>query len=290
MPPFAHRDLSNRPAALGFNAKVVAALALGIVALMLAIAASSASAADPIEGIWTYNGGKVGIQPQGEGKFTGTVVEQTKVKFAQCYHLPGEEMWTDITPQPDGSYWGFHQWFFETAECIPNKTLGLTAWRIIKKGNTPVLHVCFSEPGSSSQPMIAPDGTASGDTYGCLELARVSDLPELSPSEFGHVVELPSTGSCVKRSKMRIRLRDPKNDPLKKVVVKLDGGKIHRVAKLKRHGSTVTATLNLKGVSTGSFTVTVKLTTVLGDHLSGKRTYHGCSGKLAGPHVHLTHG
>ncbi|MGA8746084.1 MAG: hypothetical protein WB507_09490 [Solirubrobacterales bacterium] len=289
MPRFTHRSLGNRTAPQGPDPRVIAPFLVGILVFLLGVGASSASASDPIEGIWSYNGGKVGIQSQGSGKFTGTVVEQTKVKFAQCYHLPGEQMWTSITPQPDGSYWGFHQWFFETSECVPNPTLGLTAWRVLKESNgTPQLKVCFSEPGSSSQPMIASSGAASGDTYGCRELAQVSSLPEIS--SFGHYVELPSTGACVKRRKLRIRLHDPKNDPLKTVAVRLDGGTVHRLAKLKRHGSTVTATLSLQGIAVSSFTVTVKATTVLGDHLSGKRTYHSCSGKLLGPHVHPTHG
>jgi hypothetical protein len=92
-------------------------------------------------------------------------------------------------------------------------------------------------------------------------------------------VTLPSNKTCFGHSRLRIHIRDPKNDPIKKVVVKLKSGTIHRTAKLKRHAKTVTATLSLRGLSGESFTVTVRLTTVLGDHLSGKRTYVSCAKK-----------
>jgi hypothetical protein len=86
---------------------------------------------------------------------------------------------------------------------------------------------------------------------------------------------------------MRIHMHDPNNDPLKKVVVKLKSGKTHRTASVKRHGTHVVATLNLRGLSGASFTVTVHLTTVLGAHLSGKRTYNKCATKpLHPPKVH----
>ena len=74
-------------------------------------------------------------------------------------------------------------------------------------------------------------------------------------------------------------MRDPKNDPLKKIAVTLDSGKVHRIAKVMRHSGTAVATLSLKGLPTGSFTVTTRLTTVLGDHLSRKRKYRICARK-----------
>lgn len=289
MPLCTRKSLSNRLAARGRpNAKGIAMLAIGMAALVLALGAST-SAAAPIEGIWTFNGGKVGIQSQGEGKFVGTVVEPTK--FSQCYHPTGEKMWTGMAPQPGGSYWGFHQWYFATEACVLNPTLGLAAWRVLQTSSgARFLRVCLSEPGSSSQPMIGPEGTATDDTYGCVDSALVSALPGITPTEVSHDLQLPSGGPCVKHSTMRIRLHDPKNDPIEKVVVRLRGGKIHRTAKVKRHGSTVTATLNLTGLSSDKFTVSVRVTTVLGDHLSRKRIFHGCSKILLPPHLHLPHG
>jgi hypothetical protein len=250
--------------------------------------AGTASATAPIEGIWSFNGGKVGIQAQGDGTFVGTVVAPTK--FSQCFHPVGEQMWTGIAPQADGSYWGFHQWYFASEACVPNPNLGLTAWRVLRTATgARFLRVCFSEPGSSSQPTIAPDGTSAHATYGCVDSGLISPLPVVKPGQFGEYVTLPGNKTCFGRLRMRIRLVDPKNDPIKNVLVTLHSGKVVRKAKLRRHGRTVTATVSLKGLPAGSFTVVVKVTTILGNHLAGRRTYHRCAKRLAPPHPHHLH-
>ncbi len=192
--------------------------------------------------------------------------------------------------QPDGSYWGLHQWFFATEACIANPVLGPTAWRVLQTSDgSRFLRACFSEPGSNSQPTIAPDGSSANATFGCVDSALIAPLPTVKPGQFEKYVTLPSNKTCFGHSLMRIRLRDPKNDPLKKVVVTLRGGKVHRKARLKRHRGTVTATLDLRGLSANSFTVTVRLTTVLGDHLSGKRIYRRCATELRPQHPHRRH-
>lgn len=245
------------------------------VAAVLALGTASASADSPAEGVWSFNGGKVAIQPEG-GVLTGIVVAPTK--FSQCTHPTAERMWTEMRRQSDGSYWGLHQWFFATDECIANPTLGPAVWRVLEtpKGER-FLRACFSEPGSGLQPTIAPDGTTAGATFGCVDSALVASLETLSSAQFSRYVTLPSNRTCIGRSKLRIRMHDPKNDPLQEVVVTLVAGKIHRRAKLKEHGKSVTATLDLAGLSAGRFTVKVRLTTVLGEHLSGKRTYVRCA-------------
>lgn len=248
-----------------------------VASVVLAASAGPASAADPIEGIWSFNGGQIGVQGRSDGSFVGTVVSPTKL--GQCFHPVGEQIWSDMRLQSDGSYWGLHQWYIGTTECSQIPTLGLTAWRILRSaGGSRFLRVCFSEPGSKSQPTIAADGTPANATLGCTDSALVSSLPVVGSAQFGRYVKFPASGSCFSNSTMRIRMHDPKSDPLKKVVVKLKSGKVHRTAKLKRSGPKITATLNLKGLTADKFTVTVRLTTVLGSHLSGKRTYTLCSG------------
>ena len=239
--------------------------------MIFAAGASSASASASIEGIWSFNGGKVGIKQQPNGTFLGTVVAPTK--FAQCTHEVGEQMWTEMTLQPDGSYWGLHQWFFESENCAKNPNLGPTAWRVLPgSGGSHFLRACFSVPGGE-QPTIAPSGESAHVSYECVNSALISPLPEVSTT-------LPGNKSCVPRRRFRIHLRGPQNDPLKKIVVTLKSGKIHRAAKVfKRHDGSAVATLSLKGLSMNSFTVTIRLTTVLGDHLLRKRTYSICSRK-----------
>ena len=243
---------------------------------LLALGPGTAGAATPIEGIWSFNGGEVAVQGQDDGTFAGTVVAPTK--FSQCYHPVGEQMWTQMRLQADGSYFGLHQWYFATADCVPNPALGLTAWRVLQAPDgSRFLRVCFSAPGSTSQPVIATNGTNSGATFGCSDSARISALPTIKQSEADRYLVLPASGNCIARRKMKIRIHDPAGDPFEKVLVTLRSGRVHRRAKLKRYAHRIVATLGLRGLPSPSFTVAVRTTTLLGSSLTSKRTYRVCS-------------
>jgi hypothetical protein len=238
--------------------------------------ASSAAASSPIEGVWSFNGGRIAIQPLGREGFVGTVVAQTA--FAQCPHPVGEQMWTNLRVQSDGSYWGLHQWYFE-GTCAANPQLGLTAWRVIDAhGGSRFLRVCFSSPGSS-QPMIAANGTSAHVSYGCVDSALVAPLPGGATLNFARSVTLPSAKRCLSRRKFKIHLRDPADDPLKQVAITLAGRRIS----VERHANRIAATVSLQGLPKGVFTVRIRALTVLGHTLSGHRTYHTCIAKLR-PH------
>jgi hypothetical protein len=241
---------------------------------------SSAAAGSPIEGVWSFNGGRVAIQPLARGVFVGTVVAQTA--FAQCPHPVGEQMWTDLRVQPDGSYWGLHQWYFE-GTCAANPQLGLTAWRVINtSGGSRFLRVCFSSPGSA-QPTIATDGTSAHVSYGCVDSALIAPLPGAAGVlAFSRAVTLPSAKRCYSRRRFKIHLHDPADDPLRRVTITLAG---HRIA-VERHGKRIAATISLKGLPKGRFTVKIRALTVLGHTLAGSRTYHTCVSK-AQSHTHV---
>lgn len=243
---------------------------LCVVAAVPAVAAASASAESSIEGVWSFNGGAVAIQPQAGGTFTGTVLETTT--FDECPHQVGELMWTHIAPQADGSYWGFHQWFFGESGCEPNKKLGRTAWRVLPAGTGKVLRVCLSAPGSRSQPTIEPDGASAGATFGCVDSALVSALPVATTTDF------LDTGSsaCIPADKLRIPIRNPKADPLAKVTVILRGGGIRRVARVKPRPKSFIAVVKLGRITAPTVRATVRLTTVLGAHLKHRRVYRRC--------------
>lgn len=245
-------------------------------ASVLALSAATARAAEPIEGIWSFNGGQVAVQSDAEGNLTGTVVAPTK--FSECTHPVGERVWTSMERQPDGSYWGLHQWYFDTPACPVNPTLGLTAWRVLEDaGGAKFLRVCFSEPGSSSQPTIAPDGTAAGATFGCSDSALVSPLPPaLSEAEAARYIKLPGSGSCVGRRRLKVRLSSPADDPFAKAEVSLSSGGTKRRAKLSWMTGAVVATLRLRGLTATAFEVAVHAETVLGHQLEAKRTYRRC--------------
>lgn len=250
---------------------VVAATAL----LLLAVA--SASASSSIEGVWAFESGQIAIETQ-NGKLEGVVVQETK--FKECVHGVAQHIWTELTPQPDGSYWGKHQWYFEGCEI--NTELGRAAFRVLEASDgSKYLLVCLSYPGASEpQPTIAPDGTSEHATYGCIKSTLTSSLPTTTTTTTkttGEIerLSLPSANKCLSARLFKIHLVEPKYDPFKTVVVTIKGKKVKTV----RQGNYFVATINLKNFKKGKFTVAISATTVLGHHLSGKRTYHTCAKK-----------
>lgn len=244
---------------------------VALVATVLLATAGIAGAADPLEGVWSFNGGQVAITGNADGTLTGTVVAPTT--FSECTHPVGEQVWTDITPQPDGSYWGNHQWYYEG--CAPNPTLGRTAFRVLSSTEGSRLEVCFSEPGSTSQPTIPADGIGTGATYGCSNSAFTSPLP--TQAGLAAALQPPAPRGCLStKSKLRLKLREPQSDPFSKLSVRLRSGTVVRRAGLAHRPGTVVAMLNLRGLTKPTFSVSVYAETVLGHHLKKKRRYLLC--------------
>jgi hypothetical protein len=264
--------------------RVLLAAALAGLLLPGSVAASASSSSE-IEGVWSFNGGAVDIVAIPGGKFEGIVTVQTQ--FASCPHRVEEHMWTDITPQPDGSYWGLHQWFHGAPACDKNTNLGPTAWRVVREANgSRFLRVCFSDPGGS-QPTISANGapkeaseyTAHHVSYGCVSSGLIAPLPVVqgtsgaSPTASVEHLTLPRAHQCLRPAGfLKIRLREPKYDPFKSVTILFKG---HRLATVRK-GNYVVAKLNLERVKTGSFTLKIHATTVLGHKLTTKRTYRIC--------------
>ncbi len=252
-----------------------AALCIAAIAALFTLGVGSAHASSPIVGVWSFSGGKVAIQAEDDGTFTGRVVAPTQ--FAECPHPVGEEMWTQIKLQPDGSYWGGHQWFFSMAECMPNPVPGPTAWRVIGDSTSRFLRVCFSEPGSGAQPTIAANGTSTNATFGCIDSARISSLPKLSPTALSKYIHLPRGKSCLGSKKLRIHLHDPENDPFLTIDISMKSGTVHRKATVRRHRHNAIAVLSLLDLPRSTFTVSIKVKTVLGHKLSLRRKYRTCN-------------
>jgi hypothetical protein len=262
------------------------ALLAAVLAGLLLPGAATAAVNSEIEGVWSFNGGAVDIVPIPGGKFEGIVTVQTQ--FANCPHTVEEHMWTDITPQPDGSYWGLHQWFHGAPQCAKNTTLGPTAWRVMHEANgARSLRVCFSDPGTT-QPTIAANGAPLGPaeyaahhvTYGCVSSELVAPLPGTGttgsgPTAKGGVegIQLFKANQCLRPGLFKFRLNEPKYDPFKTVTVTFQG---HKVPVVRKTGYIIVK-LNLKRVKKRSFTVKVTATTVLGHKLTTKRTYRICA-------------
>jgi hypothetical protein len=236
--------------------------------IALAVAAASADAESPLEGVWSFNGGRVAIQAEPDGSLTGTVLSPTR--FAECPHEIGERMWTDIRLQPDGSYWGSHQWFYDDSGCKPNPTLGATAWRVLSAGAGRYLRVCLSGPGES-QPTIGAAGESADATFGCVDSARVSALPVASESEFFSGPQV-----CIAGNRLRVKIRNPKGNPVAQVTVAVKGGGIRKNFRLRPHPKSFVANLDITPIVAPTVRATVRLQTVLGAHLRQRRVYRRC--------------
>jgi hypothetical protein len=251
-------------------------LAIAATILLLTVGVATAMAASSIEGIWSFNGGQIAIESAGNGKFKGIVVQPTT--FATCTHPDGQEIWKEITPQADGSYWGFHQWYksdAETGACVENPVLGPTAWRVFSEPNgARYLRVCLSNPGTA-QPSIPPGSPGVGASYGCTSSELTAALANSAVGSFKEVVSLPPAKKCFSGREFNIHIHDSKYDPFKTVVVTLRG----QTLKVIHRGHTYIATVNLKGLPPGAFTVKIKAMTYRGNALSGHRTYHTCARK-----------
>jgi hypothetical protein len=290
---------ASRSLLIGLVTAILIAVGIGV-----ASAGASSSSSSGIEGVWEFSGGQIAIQQTSPGTFTGTVVVPTK--FAECTHPVEQKIWTEMKLQPDGSYWGLHQWYQGYPACNLDPTLGKTAWRLLSGANgTYYLRVCLSAPSNNLQPTIAADGApyepseyaAYHVTYGCFKSELTAPLPTTSGTTStgtdtgksgvaGSKESLtfsPSNKKCLSLRLFKIHLLEPQYDPLKTVSITIGGRKIASSHK----GDYVVAAIDLKGLPKGAFTIKIKAVTVLGNHLSDSRTYHTCAKKKLKPHNKL---
>ncbi len=243
-----------------------------LVAVGVALGAPAvASAAADIEGVWSFNGGQIAVKANADGALTGWVIRPTV--FDQCPHVVGERVWTAITPQPDGSYWGKHQWF-NAASCAYIDR-GNTAYRVLTQPNQPdqrLLRVCFSPPENpESQPQIAPDGSDTDTLRYCRDSDLISNLPTTKPT-ITAVASLPPARRSCRSSRLRLRLREPQGDALKKVLISVNG---RRARSLNARHATGIQTLTHVPRRRVKLRITAR--TVLGRTIKGQRTYRACT-------------
>jgi len=276
-----------------------------VAAVLTCVGAASAGATPSIEGVWSFEHGAIDVVQAAGGGYEGIVSEPTV--FSSCTHEDGEKIWTAMTEQAAGYYWGKHEWFL--GNCKPNPVLGPTAWRILTEpSGSYYLRVCFSNPGSGQQPEIDADGgpkepteySTHHVTYGCVKSELITPSLPTAPGEspsggsgssgssgapgssgksgvagIKESLELPSATQCLSGRQFKIHLPNPKYDPFKSVTITLHGRKLAT----KRKGNYVLATVNLRGLHKGAFTLKIDATTILGHHLTATRTYHTCAKK-----------
>jgi hypothetical protein len=256
------------------------ALRAALLALALTLAAAApaaAQAADPIEAVWEFTGGQVAIDRQSDGSFLGTVIRETR--FAECPHVVGERMWTEVRLQPDGQYFGRHQWF-NTPECTYKEPRGNIALRVLRRPDGAVfLRVCFASPDNQDkQPTIAEDGTSANTDVECDDSSFVSAQPSTAPKLADFVSGLPAQtppGRCASRRRFPIRLKEPPGDAIAanpKPKVTRNGKRIPVVFRAGRWRSVI----DLRGLRRGRYTFKITARTVRGRTISGSRRYRTC--------------
>jgi hypothetical protein len=246
--------------------------ALLVPALTLLAAAPAAAQTSPIEGVWSFSGGQIAVDRQGDA-FVGTVVRRTQL--SECVHENGEQIWIDIRLQADGSYWGKHQ-YFRTSDCSFIER-GNTAYRVLNRGGQTFLRVCFSKPENPElQPKIAEDGTNTDTNDGCRDSEFVAPLPTTPPKIADLASGLPpATKGCASRRRFPIRLKEPPGDALKSATITL-GRKRLRVVK---SGGRLRSVVDLRGLARGRYTLKIVARTHRGRTLTGTRKYRTCGKK-----------
>jgi hypothetical protein len=245
--------------------------ALCALALTLLAAAPAAAQSADIESVWSFSGGQVAVDRQPDGGFIGTIIRPTQL--SECTHRNGEPMWTDIRAQPDGQYFGRHQ-YFRTSDCsfIERGTIALRVLRN-EQGQT-FLRVCFDDPERepNEQPNIAPDGTNTTTQDGCRDSELVAPLPA-TPPKLNDIVTLPKeTKGCASRRKFPIRLKEPVGDALKSAKVTLNAKSLRVV----RVDGRLTSSVDLRGLKRGRYTVKIVAVTYRGRTIQGSRRYRTC--------------
>lgn len=133
-------------------------IALLAVVTVAALAPAAARAAEPIEGTWNYQGGRVLVEASGPGAYKGTVTSRTR--FLDCDHPVGERMW-DMTGQ-GARYTGTHRWFGPPG-CTPAPG-GAATWKLREADDRLLLDFCTAPPGQG-EPVPANPATRCSTLY-----------------------------------------------------------------------------------------------------------------------------
>lgn len=231
----------------------------------MAIWAGLAQAAEPIEGSWLFESGEVLVEATGPGALKGSVVKPTR--FTACAHPAGQVMWQ--IRGTGAPYTGTHTWYHIDCSEDPG---GLSTWTITSTDPANfTLRFCTSTPGAGP-PTFDASGNPTRRTR-CHDLKRV--LPPQPTPTFSSVVSLPkATGTCRSRRTFRIRLREPKADPLLRATVQLNDRRVKVLV-----GQRLTAPVDLRRLPMGRYMVKIAATTASGRLIKGNRRYRTCAPK-----------
>lgn len=94
-----------------------------------------------------------------------------------------------------------------------------------------------------------------------------------SPSQVATAFSLPSARKCVSRRNFTIRLRSPRGVTIAKAAVTVGTRKL----RVRKVSGRFVATVDLRGLPRGRFTVKIRIVTARGSTLRGSRRYRTCA-------------
>jgi hypothetical protein len=140
-------------------------------------------------------------------------------------------------------------------------------------------NVNYTRTVTSADAVYTPDAPDPGPTPTPDDSTPPDNTPPVvTPPAlmFSDLVSAPSAAHCVKRTRLRLRLRKVKGMTIVSAGIKVTGRPVRHV-----RGKALTRAIVLRRLPAGRFTVGVVLKTTAGQTLKGKRRYRGCAAKHA---------
>jgi hypothetical protein len=255
---------------------IVGCLALAVTSV--AAASDPVVAPAPIEGTWSFEGGRVLVTAAGSGSFEGRVVNASK--FAACQHPVGQLIWK--LNGTDAAYSGTHVWYHKDCSEAPG---GNTTWTIQDTDAAVLkLRFCTARP-QTGQPTVDESGAGTGSTE-CFTLTRLKPPAATTTTATSGSLLAPPT-SCASRRRFRVRIVSTAGDPVVRARLRVNGVLKavvpHRVGGRLRLISFV----DLRGLPRGPrVRVSILAQTRAGKVISGSRYYRVCTAKIKRKVVH----
>jgi hypothetical protein len=107
-------------------------------------------------------------------------------------------------------------------------------------------------------------------------------LSTAPPSKVAAAFGLPPTKTCVSRRRFAVHVRRPSGVTIATVRLTLNG----RAVKTRRAAGKFSATVDLRGLKKGTYTLAIRVTTASGKTLKGNRRYQTCASRRKGSGFH----
>jgi hypothetical protein len=133
-------------------------------------------------------------------------------------------------------------------------------------------------PAAPPAPTPTPSPTPSPTPTPVTPTAQETALAAASPAAVAQAFGLPAAKTCVSRRAFKIKIKQPTDVTIASATIQLGAKKI----KAKKVNGRFTATVDLRGLKKGRFTILITVKTVSGKTLKGSRSYKTCAKRQKG--------